>query len=135
MKSYSPKTIAQAIYDSTKDKDGAELKHVLDNTVIFLKKNKLLSKQKEILNHLQNIYDHEEKIVRAKITTATKLSHKIKEELEEILKKRYKAKDIEIESVEDESLIGGIKLEVKDEVMDLSFANKLYQLQKYLIKN
>ena len=135
MKSYSPKTIAQAIYNSTKGKDGAELKYVLDNTVIFLKKNKLLSKQKDILQHLQDIYDHEEKIVRVKITTATKLTHKLREELEEILKKKYKAKDIDIDNTEDESLIGGIKLEVKDEVMDLSFANKLYQLQKYLIKN
>jgi ATP synthase F1 delta subunit len=132
---YSPKTIAQAIYSSTKDKDGAELKHVLDNTLIFLKKNKLLSKYKEILKHLQNIIDHEEKIVRAQVTTTSKLSHKIKEELEEILKKRYKATEVEIKNIEDESLIGGIKLEIKDEIIDLSFANKLYQLQKYLIKN
>ncbi len=132
---YSPKTIAQAIYSSNKDKDGAELKHVLDNTLIFLKKNKLLSKYKEILKHLQNIIDHEEKIVRAQVTTTSKLSHKIKEELEEILKKRYKATEVEIKNIEDESLIGGIKLEIKDEIIDLSFANKLYQLQKYLIKN
>jgi F-type H+-transporting ATPase subunit delta len=132
---YSPKTIAQAIYNSAKDKDGIELKHVLDNTVVFLKKNKLLSKYKEILKHLQNISDYEEKIVRAQVTTTDKLGHKLKEELEEILKKRYKAKDVEIENIEDPNLIGGIKLEIKDEVIDLSFAHKLYQLQKYLIKN
>lgn len=134
MKIRSTKTVAEAIYQATRGKSGAELTHAVRNSLEFMDKNQLLSKKNEILAHLEMIIDTDEKVVRAKVMSADVLSKKMIEELEESLKKRYKAKSIEIDVEKDESLINGIKIEVQDEVIDLTLRNQLHQLQEYLIK-
>ena len=55
--------------------------------------------------------------------------------LEEFIKKKYKAKEvIQIEKV-DEKLLGGIKIEIGDDIIDATLRNKIKQLQTYLITN
>lgn len=135
MKIRSTKTVAEAIYETTKGKSGTELADALANTVEFMDKNQLLGKGKEILEQLEKIIDKDEKVVRAKVKSADVLSKKMIQELEENLKKRYKAKTIEIDEVIDASLINGLKIEVNDEVIDLTLQARLHQLQTYLIKN
>lgn len=135
MKLSSTKTLAQAIYETTKGKSGVELTHALENTVVFIKKNQLMSRSKEILSHLENIIGTNENIVRAKVKSRDVLSKKMISELEESLKKRYKAKEVEINNMVDEEVIDGIKIEVQNEVIDLTLRHRLNQLQNYLIKN
>ncbi len=135
MKLRSTKTLVEAIYETTKNKSGSELSHAINNVVEFLHKNQLLGKSKQILRELENMIDKEENIVRAKITSASALSKKILDELEDSLKKRYKAKIIEIDNHEDEQLINGMKIEVNDEVIDLTLSHRLHQLQTHLIRN
>jgi F0F1-type ATP synthase delta subunit len=135
MKIRSTKTFAEAIYESARGKSGAGLSTVLDNAINFMEKNQLLGKSKEILAHLEKIIDKDEGVIRVRVKSSSILSKKVVEELEENLKNRYKAKTIEIDNTEDKSLIKGIKIEVNDEVIDLSLAHRLRQLQTHLIKN
>ena len=132
---YSPKTIAEAIYAGSRDKDNHDLSVVLDNAVLFLKKSNMLSKSKEILSCLQEVIDREEKLLRVRAESTEKIPPKLREELEEILKKKYRAKMVEAEYTENKGLIGGMKLTIKDEVIDFSFRNKLEKLQAHLIRN
>lgn len=135
MKVRSTKTIACAIYESTKGKTGAALSEALSNAVEFMSKNKLLSRSKEIIAQLEKIVDIDEGILRAHVTTASPLTKKSQEELESNLKKRYKAKVVELDITEDKKLIHGVKIQVEDEIMDLSTSHRLHQLQAHLIKN
>lgn len=135
MKVRSLKTVAEAIYETTHGKTGAELSTALSNVVSFLDTHQLLGKSKEILSLLEQNIDMKEHIVRAKVTTALPLSKKFHDELEDNLKKRYKAKEIEIDTVENKNIINGIKIEVGDEIIDLTLAHRLHQLQTHLIKN
>lgn len=135
MKIKSMKTFAEAIYASTKNKDGVDLSNALANTIEFMEKNRLLSKSKDILAHLERIIDKEDQVVRAKVLSANILPKNILIELEENLKKRYQAKKVEIDNIEDKNLIEGIKIEVRDEVIDMTISHRLHQLQEYLIKN
>lgn len=135
MKIRSTKTVAEAIHEATKGKSGADLAHALSNVVLFLEKNQLLGKKNELLSHLEKIIDKDEKVVRAKVRSADVLSKKMIEELEESLKKRYKAKGVEMDSTVDKSLINGLKIEAQDEIIDLTLRSRLHQLQTYLIKN
>jgi F0F1-type ATP synthase delta subunit len=57
------------------------------------------------------------------------------EELEESLKKKYKAHSVVIDQKENEKLISGIKIEARDEIIDLTLRNRLNKLQTHLIKN
>ncbi len=135
MKVRSTKTIAEAIYEATRGKSGAELTRTLKNTVEFFDKNQLHGKSKEILSHLENVIDREEGVIRAKIKSADTLPKKMIEELEENLKKRYRANEVAIEESIDKRLIGGLKIEVNGEVIDLSLSHRLHQLQTHLTKN
>ena len=135
MKVRSTKTFAEAIYESSKGKSGPALSEVFANVVDFMNKNQLLSKSKEIITELERIIDRDEGVLRAHITSASPLSKKSQEELESNLKKRYKAKEVELDITEDKKLIHGVKIQVEDEIIDLSTSHRLNQLQAHLIKN
>jgi len=133
MAKISTKNLAIAINDMTKGKTGHELDVALSNVVDFLAKKRMLRKTPDILERLEEVINKEEGIVEAKITYKDIPSKKISEEIEEILKKRYRAKKILMEINENKEMLGGVKIEVGDEVIDLTLKNRINQLQNYLI--
>ena len=131
----STKHIAAAIYTSAKDKSGAERERALELSVEFLAKKNLLGKAPEILKHLERIKNEDLRIVSAKVTSSTPLTKYTEDEVKHALKKRYEAEDVILELQEDKTLVGGVKIEANDEVIDLSFKNKLNQLQNHLLNH
>ena len=132
MATISNNDIAEAIYLSSKDKTGNELATSLKDIVNFLHRKRLLNKSKDILLKLNKIINKEKGILMIKITSAEKLHGNDKEEIGHLLKKRYHAHEVLLEEVIDEKLLGGIRIEVGDEVIDLSLKNKVEKLQEYL---
>ncbi|MDO8482330.1 MAG: ATP synthase F1 subunit delta [bacterium] len=133
MSKLSTKNIAQAIHASTKNKSGKELEQSIVNVVEFLAKKNLLSKSPQILKQLEEAYNIEGRIVQAKVSSKSELSKHTTDELRHALQHRYKAEDIILDLHEDKTLLGGIKIEANDEVIDLSLKNKLNQLQNHLL--
>ena len=133
MAKISTKDVATAFYESAKSKSGADLERTMTNAVEFLNKHKLLSKASEILWHLEKIHNKDLGVVSATVTSKRPLAKKNLDEIKKILKNRYKALDITLHTHEDLSLIGGIKIEANDEMIDLSLKNKVRQLQNHLL--
>ncbi len=129
----STKSFAYAIMEASEGKTGKELETVLSNATKILSDKHLLGKKEEILNHLQDIIDQKNGVVRAHIETASKLSKDALTEIEHELKSRYKAKEIHLEVTENKKYLGGLRIQVGDEVIDLTLSNKIHQLQNYLI--
>ena len=50
------------------------------------------------------------------------------------LKERYKVKDVNITEIFDGKLLGGMRILVNDEIIDLSLQNKIKKLQEHLIR-
>ena len=134
MATLSNNDIARAIYLISKDKSSTD-KNTGQKIIQFLSRRKLLSKSSLILTQLKKIIDIEEGRLVARVSTATTLGADTKSNLKNALKKRYNASDIEIQEVLDEKLIGGVKIEVGDEVGDFSIKNRIKKLQEYLITN
>ncbi|MBP6883844.1 MAG: F0F1 ATP synthase subunit delta [Candidatus Pacebacteria bacterium] len=126
--------IARAIYLSTAGKTGADLSSAIKNATHFLANRRLMSKSNEILHLVQKIINKEKGIVVAVVSSAEKLSHKTKDELMSFFKKRYKAEEVILEEKLDSSLLGGMRIEINDEVLDLTIKNKIGQLQEYLAR-
>lgn len=126
--------IAQAIYQSIKGKSGQSLKEILEQVTQFLYRKRLLSQKEGILTALRKIINKEDGVVDVKVSSATRLTGKLRVELTHFLKKKYKAEEVLLEEMVDELLLGGIKVEVDDEVLDLTIKNKIGQLQAYLAK-
>ncbi len=133
MASISINNIASAIYESSRGKEGVELDVIMKNAVDMISKKHLISKSKEIINQLQKIVDSNEGVIRAKISSKTKIEQKIIIEIEDFIKKRYKAKNTFLEFEIDEKLLGGIKIQIGDEIIDTTLKNKIKKLQNYLI--
>lgn len=127
--------IARAIYEASHGKGGAELSDVLKNTVEYLARNKLLGKKNQIMHALEKIIQEEEAILEAQITTRHPLSSKGKDEIEEFLKEKYRAKEVVLQESIDEELLGGVLIRVNDEIIDTSLKHQIGQLQEHLLQN
>ncbi|MSU55866.1 MAG: hypothetical protein EXS51_00950 [Candidatus Taylorbacteria bacterium] len=133
MAKISTKHIAEAIYHVAKGKSGGELDRALGSAVEMLSKSRLLSKAPEILGRLEEIQNKDLGIVSAEVTSRSILTKETLADIRKTLKARYNASDITLKTHEDQSLIGGIKIEANGEIIDLSLRNKLSQLQSYLL--
>ena len=133
MATASTYNIAYALYETTRDKQGRDLEQAYAQSIEFLSKKRLLSKSKEILEQLQKIIDEKERVIRVHIETSSKLNKTTEEEIEKQIKARYKAKDVVMEITENKEHIRGIKIKINDEVLDLTLAHQLHQLENHLI--
>ena len=134
MAKISPKNIAEAIHTATKDKSGADLDRVLKRSVKVLWQKRMLGKSNDILKELQNILEKKAGIVRMKVTTRGKMETTERHKLESEIKEKYKAGKVVGEFFENEEVLGGVRVEVGDEVIDATYRNRLRQLERFLIQ-
>ncbi len=134
MATLSNNDIARAIYLLSKDKTQAQLRDTNGKIVNFLFRRRLLSETPDILERLDKIINYENRTVEAKVSTARKLRGKFKKELLSFLKKRYRAKGVILAEKLDEELLGGVRVEVNDEVINLTVKNKINELQEHLVR-
>ena len=134
MTTISNNDIARAIYLVSKDKTNAELHDISNKVLKFLARRRLLSKSKEILERLDIMINHENGRIVVKVSSAKILKEKFKKELIFFLKKHYGAKEVVILEKIDEKLLGGVKIELNDEIIDLTVKNKIKKLQEHLTK-
>lgn len=135
MATVSIKNLVNAIYESSKNKEGKELDVLMQDCVKLIANKHLLGKSEQILSTLEEIIDKENQRVRATITSKSKVTTKIKEEIEDFIKKRFKAKEVILELKEETNVLGGIKIEIGDEIIDTTLRSRLNKLQNYLITN
>ena len=135
MTAISNNEIAKAIYLVSKNKTGSEQTAVLSKVVSFLARRHLLGKSGAILTQLGKIANLDTGAVEAKVSSAKSLDEKTKRDLAQILIKRYRAKEVIIKEKIDESMLGGFRVEVNDEVIDLTVKNKIRKLQEYLTRS
>lgn len=126
--------IANAIYLGLKDKKGDSLDSFIDNVVKFLYKKRLFSKTSIILNKLEDLINTEKGLLMVNVYTSKKLEENTKKELAFVLKNKYKKNSVIFTEIIDEKVIGGIKLETNNEIIDLTIFNKLKKLQAHLTR-
>ena len=133
MATISTKDIARSIYEGAREHKSSA--SYFQSVVKFLAKRKLMSKAPDILKQLKKIVNESEGIIEAKVSTAKRLGATERYQLIQELKQRYKAKDVTLSEIKNEKLLGGLKVEVKDEVIDLTTKGKILKLQTYLMQS
>jgi len=131
------KQYAQALYEMTFTKKEKQLDLYIKNFVKILAKNGDLKHALEILKHFTNIYNQQNNTIEIKVTTKTKLPEEVKDKLINELKKLENFKDyknFELIEKTNKDLIGGIKLEFEDQVIDASLKARISQLKTSMIK-
>lgn len=133
MANISYNEIARSIYEASLNKE-VDQNTFAKNVISFLNRRKLFSKSKIILKHLDKILNTEKGLLEVRLVSAYPLTDKDKKSIATELKKIYKVNSIIFEDKIDMRLVGGFRLEIGEEIIDLSISNKLQKLQKYLIK-
>ena len=130
----SSQNIAEAVYRATEGRSSQDLAVTLKRSAQVLKDKHMLGKSGEVLNALQNIFDKKTNTVRIKVTTAKSLGLGERNRLENRIKEKYKAQIVIDEFFEKKELLGGMRVEIGDEVLDDTYKNKLHKLEKFLIQ-
>jgi F-type H+-transporting ATPase subunit delta len=133
-KNASTKNLALALLEMTDGKTEGEIKTALKEFAEYLNKKGLLHEMDELTKHYRALYNTKHNIVEATVTLIERLSEKTRLELREALKKKYKAREVHMLEKVDARLLGGMKIQVGDEIYDSSLKNALRQLEIQLLK-
>ena len=127
--------IAHAIYLASKDKSKEEQSLIFKNVIKFLVKKKKIARVPDILLRLGKIINNYENRIVGKIFSKEKITDTQNKEINQILAHRYSVKEVILNEKIDEKLLGGFKMEVGDEVIDLTLKKKIEKLQEHLTSN
>jgi len=122
---YNPKQYAQALYESLREVKDADL--VFRNFYNLLVRNNDLKLLSKIIEKIEEIDKEERGAVEIKIASTKKLEQEIIEKLRKLIK------NAEIKEEIDPSLIGGLKIQIGDLLIDGSIRAKLNKLRQSLI--
>ena len=125
----STKQYANALYELTEGKDESQIDDLITKFVAQMKKMGDIKKAKEVVNQFEAIYNKKNGIVKAVVTTTRKLTDTENDEVMEFIKKKYNVANVEIDTVIDKSIKGGIIIKVGDEVLDGSVNGRLNKLK------
>jgi len=128
------KKYAQALFESVNGKDERKINIVLKNFVSLLIKNNALAEIDKITEEFDTIWNKENKIVKATITTAQELDQATSKSLEDYIKKLSGAEKLEVEKKINKDLISGTIIKYGDRILDNSLKTRINNLRIKMIK-
>ena len=125
---YTPKQYARALYESLREVKEDEVDFIFKNFYTVLLRNNDLKLINKIIEKIEEIDKEERGVVEVEITSAKEIDKDLVSKLRNLIGKK-----IEIEEKIDPSLIGGLKIQIKDLLIDGSIKAKLNKLRQSLV--
>ncbi|KKP68099.1 MAG: hypothetical protein UR66_C0008G0007 [Candidatus Moranbacteria bacterium GW2011_GWE1_35_17] len=130
----STKQYAQALYELTLEKSESEVNIVVEKFVKELAKNNNVKLASKIIDKFQEIYNRENGIIEASVTSAEKLEKSQMEKIEKYLLDKYKAEKVILSNEIRKEIKGGIILRVGEDILDESIIKKVNNLKTFLME-
>lgn len=138
------KKYAQALFESVYNKAekglsadakrGQEINVVLKNFIDLLIKKNALTRIDKIIEEFNAIWNKDNKIVSASITTAQELDQATAQSLENYIKKLSGAEKLEVKNKINKKLISGTVIKYGDRILDNSLKTKINNLRIKMIQ-
>ena len=128
------KKYAQALFESIYNKSEKEINVILKNFINLLIKKNALARIDKIIEEFDNIWNKENKIVSATITTAQELDQTTAKSLENYIKKLSGAEKLKTENKINKNLISGVIIKYGDRILDNSLKTKINNLRIKMLK-
>lgn len=126
------KDFAQLLLEMTEGHAESKQQEYLKEFVALVYKKRMQGELSEIIAEYKTLYNKTHGIIEAAVTTASRLEDKQLKSLALALKKKWGAKEVEVDEKVDQRLIGGIKVKIGDTIHDASLGHALNQLHKQL---
>lgn len=130
---FSAKQYAKALMDAIHETDPKDQDKVLDNFARVLAENNDLRLYDQIAEEFHKLDLAKQGIKQVEVKSAHPLSRENEKAIVDELNKLVKGK-IELKKQVDERLIGGVLIQMEDQVIDASVKNQLEQLKNNLSK-
>jgi F-type H+-transporting ATPase subunit delta len=125
---------AKSLYAATKEKSPKEIDGLILNLVKILRKNRQLKLASKIREKFNELWNKENKVVEAEITTKYALQEKEMSVLKKFVQGKYQAEKVVLTNKINAEIKGGMIIKVGDEVLDGSILNQLNMLKNNLSK-
>ena len=129
------KKYAQALFESVNGKTEEEANVVLKNFIDLLIKKNALAKIDKIIEEFNALWNKENKIVKATITTAQEINQATSQSLENYIKKLSGAEKLEMENKTNKNLISGAIIKYGDRILDNSLKTRINNLKIKMTSN
>lgn len=104
------------------------------NLLAMLYDYRRIANLEDIIDEFNRLTDGDEKTVRATVTTAVELDQTRKDKIAASFAKVVGAKKVELETVVDPKIIGGVVLQSSSYVFDGSIKSKIANIKRLLLK-
>ena len=104
------------------------------NLLAMLYDYRRIANLEDIIDEFNRLTDEDEKTVRATVTTAVELDQTRKDKIAASFAKVVGAKKVELETVVDPEIIGGVVLKSSSYVFDGSIKSKIANIKRLLLK-
>ncbi len=122
-----PKQYGKILYESTKTLKGVELEKAINNFLLFLQREQMVSKAPYIMKEFEKYAKKQEGIEMIEIVSARKLTEA---QIQEISK--HFGDKVEAVTIVDSTLLGGIMIKTENEILDGSIKGQLEKLKQQL---
>ncbi len=126
--------IAKLVREMTRDKKGKELDEAVKNLVRFLARVRLLSKTSLIFSKLEEIIHNEKHEILVTVKSVAPLKTQEKNHIIDFVNKKYDTENVIINEQIVPDLLGGFRIEIGNDVLDLSLRHRVKKLEAYLKK-
>ena len=123
---------AKTLLELTEGKTEQEVSDIVKKFADILKKDGQIKNAPRIIEKFSEVFNAKHRIVEVIMTTRQKAENQSIKEVEEFVKKKYDAKEVNIKNIIDEKIKGGIIIKVGNEVIDASVGGQLGKLKKVL---
>ena len=122
--------LAKSYLDVVEGKKEVEVLSISKNFVKLLKKRGLIKGKRAILEAIESMRDTEQSHRSVKVTSASKLSAEDIKKIEDRVKEMYSVKNITLTNTVDESLLGGVDMQIGWVKITNSLKNRIETLKK-----
>lgn len=130
---YTATQYAKTLYEITKGRSEKEIESDVSGFLRLMAKNGDLRLKDAVMKRFGEIYDADNGIIEAEVTSRDALSGAASDKLVEYIKGKYGVKEVVIKNRIDKEIGGGIIVKIGDELMDGSIARQLEKLRSKLI--
>ncbi|MFH1427762.1 MAG: ATP synthase F1 subunit delta [Patescibacteria group bacterium] len=130
----TPKQYAGSLYDLTVGKNDSQIKDIIRNFINLLLENNDFAKVNKIIEEFEKIWNKEEKIVEAEVTSVKKLDNELIKLLNNYIINLFNAKRVNLNNKIDKNILGGVIIKYEDKVIDGSLKTRLGELKNKMQK-
>ncbi|NQY42834.1 MAG: F0F1 ATP synthase subunit delta [Legionellales bacterium] len=112
---------------------GNKIKDTQKNFIELLIHNRRLKSLKTISKVYTRLLNEYMSVSHVEVISSVELSGDMKKRLQEKLQKKLQCKQVELDCVIDETIIGGLIVKIDDQVIDGSVKNKISHLTKHML--